>query len=689
MQQGQRNNATTRADSGLLLSSCSQSIGKMRSDTLFWPKDDGNMRDDSSNCGSGYVVGWQEFDEARESRTTICAAILPDASSAAGSSSAGRGYGLDQVNDAIDALSARYVCPNDHGENGDSKGGGQMEHEMCSSCCTCTCIMSLQVVGRWENKGEKRRSRSTRGSSKRGANREEFKLPVITPLPSGVWFQDDGLAMSNESSNTFRELIWYHRHGGRAALGHYKLDGDTPSTSFRQILQRLNDSRNITRELIDALEGRGAPATSGLTDSDDSEEDELSMPSNYCGAFISRVWEKTKLCSLTAISLACGFRSGPVIMSQIPLLRGLYLLICHLKVRNGSRSSNGSFESREVRALKDLKSVSNIGRALVDGIVGALLGLILISMPGDILKLVEHVWLKIHVQLLRENISWLETFPVGFKLNVPLTTNMGMEILLVVSAYEDALALAFGSSSVQFFLVKALALIGVVFGFSVVSALVFDAIQLLTLHIKIISGTFCRMFRALLYTQSSLWKLFRGKKLNPLRHRTDTLRYDFMQLFLGMILFTISVFLFTTLLIYYAFFTTVALSVAACGVLVWIVHQLILELPLAACLLRILYPNRFPRTVYFSHSGENANGIHKSTLVHTSTLVSVPHPIGKVFSTAYGPPFSIFFSQLPSFIGELVTGRPVTIIEACLDSTRQKEKELQLRDSFVSTRANI
>ena len=668
-----------------LLSSCSQSIGKMRSDTLFWPKDDGNMRD-SSNCGSGYVVGWQEFDEARASRTTICAAILPDASSAAGSSSAGRGYGLDQVNDAIDALSARCVCPNDHGENSDSKGGGQVEHEMC---------LSLQVVGRWENKGEKRRSRSTRGSSKRGAKREELKLPVIAPLPSGdvVWFQDDGLAMSNESSNessnTFRELIWYHRHGGRAALGHYKLDGDTPLTSFRQILQRLNESQNIARELIGALEGRGAPATSGLTNSDDSEEDELSMPSNYCGAFISRVWEKTKLRSLTAISLACGFRSGPVIMSHIPLLRGLYLLIFYLKMRNGSRSSNGISESREDRALKDLKTVSNIGRALVDGIVGALLGLILISMPGDILKLVEHVWLKIHVQLLRENISWLETFPVGFKLNVPLTTNMGREILLVVSAYEDALALAFGSSSVQFFLVKALALIGVVFGFSVVSALVFDAIQLLTLHIKIISGTFCRMFRALLYTQSSLWKLFRGKKLNPLRHRTDTLRYDFMQLFLGMILFTISVFLFTTLLIYYAFFTTVALSVAACGVLVWILHQLILELPLAACLLRILYPNRFPRTVYFSHSGENANVIHKSTLVHTSTLVSVPHPIGKVFSTAYGPPFSSFLSQLPSFIGELVTGRPVTIIEACLDSTRQKEKELQLRDSFVSTRANI
>ena len=638
-----------------------------RSDTLFWPKD-GDKIEDSSGSGSGYVVGWREFDEARASRTTICAAIIPDASTS-GSSSAGHGYSLDQVNDAIDELSARYVCPYVRGECGDSKGYVQMDHEMCS-CCTCTCIMSLQVVGRWENNGggEKRR---TRRYSKRGANHGEVELPVITSTSSGdVWFRDDFLAGSNDeydSSNMFRELIYYHRLGGRTALGHYKLDGDTPSTSFRLILQRLSESSNITRELIDILGGRsqeGASTTSGHTDPDDSQEDGISVPSNNPGTFVGRLWEKTRVRSLTAITLVCRRRSGPMMVS--PLLQGLYLLICYLGVKNGSRSSDGSFQSRKVRSLKDLEAVSNIGRAVVDGVAGVFLGLILISMPDSILKLIENIWLKIHVQLLRENISWLETFPVGFKLNVPLTTNMGREILLVVSTYENALSLAFSSSSVQLFLVKVLALMGTIFGFSVVSALVFDTIQLSTLHIKIISGTFCRMFRALLYTQSSLWKLFRGKKLNPLRHRTDTLEYDSMQLLLGTMLFTICLFLFTTLLVYYAFFTAVALSVAGCGVLVWILYILVLQLPLAELLVGFLYPDRFPRTVYFSHAGKNAEGIH------TSTLVSVPHPIGKVFATAYGPSISKFFSQLPRFVGELFAGKPMTIIEACINSTRQK-----------------
>lgn len=485
-------------------------------------------------------------------------------------------------------------------------------------------------------------------------------MPIITSTPLSVWFQEGVFGESNDSESSFRELIWYDRLDGRTALGHYKLEGATPSISFRLILRRLSEASNISRELIDILEGRSHDE--GSTRCRDSEEDYgLPRPSNYPDALLGHLWEKTRIRSLTAITLDSRLHSSPV--SLVPLLQGLYLLI-QMRV-DGSRTSNGRFESREVGAQKDLKAVSAIGRAFSDGIAGIILGLMFISMPNYILKLVESLWFSIHVQLLRENISWLETFPAGFKLNVPLTTNMGREILLVVSSYESALVLAVGPSSVQLFLVRALGLLGALLGFSMVSALVFDTIRLSTLHIKIISGTFCRMFRALLYTQSSLWKLFRGKKLNPLRHRTDTLEYDSMQLLLGTMLFTICLFLFTTLLVYYAFFTTVALSVAGCGVLVWILHILILRLPLGEWLVRLLCPQRFPRTVYFAQTGESADGIH------TSTLVPVSLPIAQVYTTAYGLPLSRFFSRWPHFIGEVFTGRPTTIIETCLDIATQ------------------
>ena len=615
----------------------------------------------SSGCRSGYVVGWQCFDEARASRTTICSAIIPGIPGAGATGSSTR-YDLDQVNNALRELSSRYTCDNER-EGCDSTGGDSETEQTVCSCCTCACVKSFQVIGRWEARWNGK-TRQSRGDSERDHSREERDLPRIISTSSHTWWQGDISTNSDDDkSDIFRELIWYRRLDGRTALGHYKLGGATPSISFRHMLQRLSESSSIARELIDILEGMqpdGGPTTLSIqTDSNENQP----MSSDYPGAsLVSHLLGKLKHHSLTAITLASRFHSDPIVVSQIPLLEVLYLLIRRLRMR----SSKCSFEAREVRTRKDLLLVSKIGSASVDGIAGVLLAFTFVNIPNHVLGLVESVWLSIHVRLLRENISWLETFPVGFKLNVPLTTNMGREILLVVSTYESVLALAFGHSSVQLFLVRMLGLIGALFGFTMVSALVFDTIRLATLHIKIISGTFCKMFRLLLHTQSSLWKLFRGKKLNPLRHRTDTFEYDSMQLLLGTMLFTICLFLFTTLLVYYAFFTTVTLSVAGCGVLVWIVHILILRLPLAEYLVRVVCPHRFPKTVYFSHhSGDNVDGIH------ISTLESVPLPKGKVFATAYGPPFSRFFSKLPQFIGELITGRPTKIIETCLESTTQ------------------
>ena len=602
------------------------------------------------------MVGWQNLDEAGASRTTICAAIIPGLPGATGSST---GYDLEQVNDALRELSSRYTCDNER-EGCDSTGGDSGTEQTMCSCCACACVKSFQVIGRWEARWNGK-TRQSRGDSERDHSREEHDLPRIISTSSNTWWKCDISTNSDggDESDKFRELIWYRRLDGRTALGHYKLGGATPSISFRRVLQRLSESSTVARELVDILEG-GQPDEGPTTPSIQTDRP---MSSDYLGAFpINRLLGESKHHSLTAITLAGRFHSGPIVVSQIPLLRGLYLLILRLRMR----SSKCCFEAREVRARKDLLLVSKIGSAIVDGIAGVLLAFTFVNMPNHVIGLVESVWLSIHVRLLRENISWLETFPVGFKLNVPLTTNMGREILLVVSTYESALALAFGRSSTQLFLVRVLGLIGALFGFTVVSALVFDTIRLATLHIKIISGTFCKMFRLLLHTQSSLWKLFRGKKLNPLRHRTDTLEYDSMQLLLGTMLFTICLFLFTTLLVYYAFFTTVTLSVAGCGVLVWIVHILILRLPLAEYLVRVLCPHRFPKTVYFSHrSGDTVDGIH------ISTLESVPLPKGKVFATAYGPPFSRFFSKLPQFIGELITGRPTTIIEHVLKAQTQ------------------
>ena len=53
----------------------------------------------------------------------------------------------------------------------------------------------------------------------------------------------------------------------------------------------------------------------------------------------------------------------------------------------------------------------------------------------------------------------------------------------------------------------------------------------------------------------SLWRLFRGKKFNPLRNRVDSSPHENVeQLFVGTLAFTILLFLYPTTLVYYAVF---------------------------------------------------------------------------------------------------------------------------------------
>lgn len=66
-----------------------------------------------------------------------------------------------------------------------------------------------------------------------------------------------------------------------------------------------------------------------------------------------------------------------------------------------------------------------------------------------------------------------------------------------------------------------------------------------------------RLFNLQIKGIIALWRLFIGRKYNPLRQRVDSCDYAQNQLFIGTLGFTVLLFLLPTTLLYYTVFATV------------------------------------------------------------------------------------------------------------------------------------
>ena len=72
------------------------------------------------------------------------------------------------------------------------------------------------------------------------------------------------------------------------------------------------------------------------------------------------------------------------------------------------------------------------------------------------------------------------------------------------------------------------------------------------------------------------------------------MEYDSMQLLLGSILFVTTLFLLTTILVYYVFFTALQLVVGSGSiVLLWIGYVIIQDFPLGTAVARFRHPEKF------------------------------------------------------------------------------------------------
>ncbi|EZG66863.1 N-acetylglucosaminyl transferase component GPI1 [Gregarina niphandrodes] len=151
------------------------------------------------------------------------------------------------------------------------------------------------------------------------------------------------------------------------------------------------------------------------------------------------------------------------------------------------------------------------------------------------------------IDSLRLLITWLTGVPGGFKLNNKLDYFLASIMYQLLSACERLYDLV---KSLELPVVPVLTVCSLS-GITILGGAVMDLLSFVSLYPFLMNFGMCHFVSPFMSCLSSLFSLFRGRKLNILKQRMDTLDYSFDQLLLGSILFPCFVFLTPTVLLFY------------------------------------------------------------------------------------------------------------------------------------------
>ncbi|XP_011861976.1 PREDICTED: phosphatidylinositol N-acetylglucosaminyltransferase subunit Q [Vollenhovia emeryi] len=165
------------------------------------------------------------------------------------------------------------------------------------------------------------------------------------------------------------------------------------------------------------------------------------------------------------------------------------------------------------------------------------------------------------VEALRDLINWLMGVPAGLKLNHALNNTMGKFFLYHIQLWWTFLIFLKPLLDLSFEVLLLFGRLGVTFQISIVA----DLLALVSFHTYCIYVYAARLFNIQLRGITALFRLFLGKKKNPLRERVDSCQYQTDQLFVGTLSFTILLFLMPTTWVYYTVFTLLRLASIAFG----------------------------------------------------------------------------------------------------------------------------
>ncbi|XP_027352620.1 uncharacterized protein LOC113863290 [Abrus precatorius] len=260
---------------------------------------------------------------------------------------------------------------------------------------------------------------------------------------------------------------------------------------------------------------------------------------------------------------------------------------------------------------------------------------------------------------LRSGCVWLMGNPAGFKLNAELAGVLGMVSLNAIQIWSTLWIFV---GFIFRYIILGISVLGIICGFTVPAALIIDVIALATLHVSTLHWLVSLLYSSQIQALAALWRLFRGRKSNPLRQRLDSFDYTVKQHIVGSLLFTPLLLLLPTTSVFYIFFSIVDTTINLVSLLIEVTISVIHATPYSKIFLWFVRPERFPSGIWFEIIGCQSNStvcpsadftdrmtsskesLHLKDREKSSILVSVLHSnylsIGKIMLPHFKDVFS-------------------------------------------------
>ncbi|CAN1291939.1 N-acetylglucosaminyl-phosphatidylinositol biosynthetic protein gpi1 [Linum perenne] len=199
-------------------------------------------------------------------------------------------------------------------------------------------------------------------------------------------------------------------------------------------------------------------------------------------------------------------------------------------------------------------------------------------------------------EILRSGCVWLMGVPAGFKLNTELAGILGMISLNAIQIWSTLWVFI---DFLVIYFIKGLAVLGAVSGVTIPAALVIDIVGIGTAHVSALHWGISVVYSSQIQALGAIWRLFRGRKRNPLRLRLDSYDYTVKQHVVGSLLFTPLLLLLPTTSVFYIFFTILNTAITMVCTMIDVIISTIHGTPYFKIFLWLSRPRRFPSGIWF------------------------------------------------------------------------------------------